>query len=101
MAKVSSVQKNKKRAALADKYYEYRDSLRKKIIDMSLSEEERFEAHIKLQKLRRDTAKTRVVNRCQLTGRPRGFLRKFGLSRIAVRDMANNGQLPGVTKSSW
>lgn len=101
MAKISSIQKNKKRIALAGKYYEYRKSLKDIIIDMNLSEEERFDAHIKLQKLRRDTAKTRVVNRCQLTGRPRGVLRKFGLSRIAVREMANNGRLPGVTKSSW
>ena len=101
MAKKSSVVKNDKRKALADRYYKYRGELKTTIVNMNLSEEERYEAHTKLQKLRRDTAPTRVVRRCKLTGRPRGNLRKFGLSRIAVRELANMGLLPGVTKSSW
>jgi len=101
MAKTSSIVKNNKRKEKAARYKEYRAELRKNVSDMSLSEDERYDAHLKLQKLPRDTSVHRVINRCYLTGRPRGFLRKFGLSRIAVRELANFGQLPGVTKASW
>lgn len=101
MAKKSSIAKNKKREELADRYFAYRAELRKNVIDENLSEDERFDAHLRLQKLRRDTSKSRSIRRCHLTGRPRGHLRKFGLSRIAVRELANRGLLPGVTKASW
>lgn len=101
MAKTSAIMKNAKRKDKADRYWEYRKELRDKVVNMELSDDERYEAHIKLQKLPRDTSPHRVMNRCHLTGRPRGFLRKFGLSRIAVRELANQGKLPGVTKSSW
>lgn len=101
MAKRSSIEKNNKREDLAKKYAAYRAELRKKVVDQKLSEDERYDAHIKLQKLRRDTSWSRVVRRCHLTGRPRGHVRKFGLSRIAVRELANQGLLPGVTKASW
>ncbi len=101
MAKKSSVVKNDKRKALADRYYKYRCELRAKVSNLEIDEEERYEAHLKLQKLKRNTSPHRVVRRCHITGRPRGHVRKFGLSRIAVREMANLGLLPGVTKSSW
>ena len=101
MAKVSAIKKNEKRHAKALKYAAYRTELRKKVSNPNLSDEERYEAHIKLQKLPRDSSINRVVRRCFVTGRPRGHLRKFGLSRIAFREMSLRGQLPGVTKSSW
>tara|TARA_B100000749_G_scaffold280875_1_gene279614 strand:+ start:60736 stop:61041 length:306 start_codon:yes stop_codon:yes gene_type:complete len=101
MAKLSAVEKNNRKKAKADKYWQYRRELKKQIINENLSDDERFEASMKLQKLPRNTSPHRVINRCALTGRPRGFLRKFGLSRIAVRELANQGKLPGVTKSSW
>lgn len=101
MAKVSSVQKNLKRKNISDRYYAHRKELKKRAIDFNLTPEEREEARWKLQALRRDTSKIRVRNRCGLTGRPHGYLRKFGLSRIAVRELANFGKLPGVTKASW
>lgn len=86
---------------MAEKYAPLRAELRKKVSDLKLSEEERYEAHLKLQKLPRDTSRCRVITRCFVTGRPRGNLRKFGLSRIAFREMALKGLLPGVTKASW
>ncbi|MBT4761510.1 MAG: 30S ribosomal protein S14 [Bdellovibrionaceae bacterium] len=101
MAKKSRVAKNEQRREKANRYYKYREELKLQIINDKLSEDERYEATAKLQKLPRDTSIHRVVNRCYLTGRTRGHLRKFGLSRIAVRELANMGQLPGVTKSSW
>ncbi len=101
MAKLSAIEKNNRRKAKADKYWQYRRELKAKMVNESLSDDERYEASLKLQKLPRDTSPHRVINRCHLTGRPRGFLRKFGLSRIAVRELANMGKLPGVTKSSW
>lgn len=101
MAKTSSIEKNNRRKEKALRYKAYRTELRSIVANPHLSEEERYEAHIKLQKLPRDSSMIRVKNRCYLTGRPRGYLRKFGLSRIAVRELANFGQLPGVTKASW
>ncbi|NQZ01725.1 MAG: 30S ribosomal protein S14 [Bdellovibrionales bacterium] len=101
MAKVSAVNKNNRRAALAAKHGPIRKKLRKISIDPNASEEERWDAMMKLQKLPRDGSPSRVVNRCRITGRPRGVLRKFGMSRISFRELALGGKIPGVTKSSW
>lgn len=101
MAKTSSIIKNEKRKKLAARLGPVKRELRKKSVDMNLSDEERWEAAMKLQKLPRDGSPSRVVSRCRLTGRPRGTLRRFGISRIAFRDLALQGKLPGVTKSSW
>jgi len=101
MAKKSAIAKNEKRKKLVQKYREKRKRLKAIMSDPMSSDAERDEAFVKLQKLPRDSSPTRVVNRCALTGRPRGYLRKFGLSRIAVRELALKGELPGVTKSSW
>ncbi len=101
MAKLSSIQKNERRKAAAEKLGRYRTELRTKIVNMKLSDEERAEAGIKLQKLPRDTSPCRTITRCYLTGRPRGNYRKFGLSRMAFRQLAHAGKLPGVTKASW
>ncbi|MDD0854495.1 30S ribosomal protein S14 [Halobacteriovorax sp. GB3] len=101
MARKAKLASNEKRAKLAEKYAAKRAELRNKIKDVNLSEEERFEAMMKLQTLPRNSAKIRVRNRCVLTGRPRGNYRKFGLSRIAFRELALRGMIPGVTKSSW
>ncbi len=101
MAKKSQIEKNKKRRKLADQYAAKRKALKAMAKDDSLPPEERFKAQLKLQKLPRNSARTRVVNRCELTGRPRAYYRKFGLSRIALRDLGSRGELPGVVKSSW
>lgn len=101
MARKASIEKNNKRKALAKKYFQARKDLRLKAVNMKLSEEERFEARKKLQGLPRDTNVNRVITRCELTGRPRGNYKKFGLSRIAFRALALDGKLPGVTKASW
>ena len=101
MAKVSSIVKNDKRRAKAQKFAVLRKSLRAKQADLKLSPEERFEASIKLQKLPKSGSYTRVRNRCQITGRSRGNFRRFGLSRLMFRKMAHEGLIPGVVKSSW
>ena len=101
MSKTSSVEKNKKRERLAKKYAAKRAELRAVVKDRSLSPEERFEATLKLAELPRNSAANRVRNRCELTGRPRGNYRKFKLCRIKLRDLANEGQIPGMVKSSW
>ncbi len=101
MARKASIEKNNKRKALAKKYFQARKDLRTKAVNMNLSEEERAEARKKLQGLPRDTNPNRVITRCELSGRPRGNYRKFGLSRIAFRALALDGKLPGVTKASW
>ncbi|MBX7231589.1 MAG: 30S ribosomal protein S14 [Bdellovibrionales bacterium] len=101
MAKLSSVNKNERRKALAKKYGPVRAELRAKALDQKLSEEDRYAARMKLQKMPRDTAPSRVRNRCRLTGRPRGNLTKFGLCRLLFRQMAHRGLIPGVTKASW
>jgi small subunit ribosomal protein S14 len=101
MATLAKINHNKKRIALADKYRALRAELRAKAKDASLSEEERAAARKKLQKLPRNSAEVRVRNRCELTGRPRGYLRKFQLCRIKFRELALTGKIPGVTKSSW
>lgn len=101
MAKKSSVEKQKRREKTVKLKWEKRQALKKKIYDMSLSEEERHEARIAINKMPRDSAPTRLRNRCQLTGRARGYLRKFKLSRLCFREMALHGLIPGVTKASW
>ena len=101
MAKLSSVNKNNKRIKLADKFYKKRNKLKKIIMDKKLPLEERFKAQQKLSKLPRNSAKNRVMNRCQITGRPHGVYRKLKISRIALRDLGLHGLIPGMTKSSW
>ena len=101
MAKVSAVNKNDKRIKLSDKLYKKRQSLKKIIMDKKLPLEERFKAQQKLSKLPRNSSKIRVRNRCQITGRPHGVYRKLKISRIALRELALKGRIPGMTKSSW
>ncbi len=101
MAKKSSVEKNERRRRLVQRYAVKRAALKAIAKDESYPPEERFAARLKLAKLPRNSAPTRIRNRCSLSGRPRGFYRKFRLSRIAVRDLASNGRIPGMVKSSW
>ena len=101
MAKLSSINKNNKRIKLSDKFYKKRLNLKKIIMDKKLTLEERFKAQQKLSKLPRNSAKVRVRNRCQITGRPHGVYRKLKISRIALRDLGLAGLIPGMTKSSW
>jgi len=101
MAKKSAIAKNKQRKAKVDRAWEKRAQLREMAKDMSLSEEEREEARMKLNKMPRDTSHTRVRNRCALTGRSRGYSRKFQLSRNCFREMSLAGLIPGITKASW
>ena len=101
MAKLSSINKNNRRIKLSDKFYKKRAKLKKIVMDKKISLEERFKAQQKLSKLPRNSAKSRVMNRCQITGRPHGVYRKLKISRIALRDMASSGKIPGLTKSSW
>ena len=101
MAKISAINKNNKRIKLSDKFYKKRLSLKKIIMDKKLSLEERFKAQQKLSKLPRNSAKVRVRNRCQITGRPHGVYRKLKISRIALRQLGLEGKIPGMVKSSW
>ncbi|SVA02603.1 uncharacterized protein METZ01_LOCUS55457 [marine metagenome] len=101
MAKQSSIQKNLNRRNIVKKFNEKRQSLKKQIMKKDLSIEERFKIQSKLNELPRDSSKIRVRNRCKLTGRTRGVYRKFGLSRIKIRELSMSGALPGVVKSSW
>lgn len=101
MAKTSSIERNKKRERLAKKYAARRAKLRAAALNEALPLEERFAARLKLAQLPRNSSATRVRNRCELTGRPRAFYRKLKLSRIALRDLASKGQVPGMVKSSW
>ncbi len=101
MAKLSSIQKNNFRSKLIDKFSEKRKFLKSKIKDKSLSLEERISYQNKLNDLPRNGSSIRHRNRCELTGRPRGNYRKFGLSRIKIRELSMSGDLPGVVKSSW
>ena len=101
MAKKSSIQKNERRRRLTKKYAAKRAALKTLAHDRSLPAEERFQAFLKLAKLPRNSAPSRIRNRCELTGRPRGFYRKLRLSRIALRELASIGQIPGMVKSSW
>ena len=101
MAKKSMVAREVKREKLANRYHKKRDELKAIITNQELSFEERMDARDKLNKLPRNSVEIRQRNRCVITGRPRGFHRKFKLSRIMLRDMASKGLLPGVTKASW
>ena len=101
MAKQSSIQKDLNRRNIVKKFNEKRQSLKKQIMKKDLSIEERFKLQSKLNELPRDSSKIRVRNRCKLTGRTRGVYRKFGLSRIKIRELSMSGALPGVVKSSW
>lgn len=101
MAKLSSINKNNKRKKMSERDFLKRDALKKVVMNKQLSLEERFNAVLKLASLPRNGASVRVRNRCELTGRSRGYLRKFKLSRICVRTLANDGKLPGVKKASW
>ena len=101
MAKVSAINKNNSRIKLSDKFYKKRLSLKKIIMDKKIPLDERFKAQQKLSQLPRNSAKTRVMNRCEITGRPHGVYRKLKISRIALRDLGLHGLIPGMTKSSW
>ncbi len=101
MAKISKVVKNQQRKKMVVQYAERRAAFKKTINNPNSTPEEVDAAVIKLQKLPRDASPTRVRNRCSQTGRSRGYLRKFGISRIALRELALEGQIPGVIKSSW
>ncbi|GLR25571.1 MULTISPECIES: 30S ribosomal protein S14 [Limnobacter] len=101
MAKLSLINREKKRAQLVQKYSAKRKALQAVIADQSVSEVERYEARLKLQALPRNSSPTRVRNRCGLTGRPRGTFRQFGLARNKIREIAMRGEIPGLTKASW
>ncbi len=101
MAKLSAINKNNKRIKLSDKFFKKRKNLKKIIMDKKLTLEERFKAQQKLSKLPRNSAKTRIRNRCQITGRPHGVYRKLKISRIALRQLGLQGKIPGMVKSSW
>ncbi|WP_422000258.1 30S ribosomal protein S14 [Reyranella sp.] len=101
MAKTSSVEKNKRRTKMVKQYAAKRAKLKSDAVDDKLTPEERFSARLKLAKLPRNSSATRIRNRCELTGRPRAVYRKFKLSRLALRQLASLGALPGVVKSSW
>ena len=101
MAKQSSIQKNLNRRNIVKKFNKKRQSLKKQVMKKDLSIEERFKLQSKLNELPRNSSKIRVRNRCKLTGRTRGVYRKFGLSRIKIRELSMSGALPGVVKSSW
>jgi small subunit ribosomal protein S14 len=101
MAKQSQINRNKKREKMVAQYAVKRATLKAKTEDMKVPPEERFEAHLKLAKLPRNSSKTRIHHRCELSGRARAYYRKVKLSRIALRQLANFGQIPGMTKASW
>ena len=101
MAKTSSIQRNLKRIKLTKKFLKKREDLKKIIKNKKLSLEERFAAQLKLAKMPRNSSKTRIRNRCEISGRPHGVYRKLKISRIALRDLASKGKIPGMTKSSW
>ena len=101
MAKTSAIQRNLKVIRLVNKFSKKRKKLKKIIKNRKLPLDERFNAQLKLAKLPRSSSKTRIRNRCEMTGRPRGVYRKFKISRIALRELASKGIIPGMTKSSW
>ncbi|WP_207457952.1 30S ribosomal protein S14 [Azospirillum sp. SYSU D00513] len=101
MAKTSAVEKNKRRIKMAKQFADKRARLKAIAKDPSVSPEDQFAARLKLAELPRNSSKVRVRNRCEMTGRPRAYYRKFKLSRVTLRDLASNGQIPGMTKSSW
>lgn len=101
MARKSSIAKQQRRERLVKRYAEKRAQLKKTILDMNASDEQRHDAQIALNKMPRNGSAVRLRNRCQLTGRPRGFLRKFRMSRLCFREQASDGMIPGIVKSSW
>ena len=101
MAKLSSINKNNKRIKLSDRLFKKGQKLKKIVMNKKLPLEERFKAQQKLSKLPRNSAKVRVMNRCQITGRPHGVYRKLKISRIALRQLGLQGKIPGLVKSSW
>lgn len=101
MAKVSAVEKNSHRRLKVAKYAKRRAALKAQIMDRENAPEERFAAVLKLAQLPRNSAKNRIRNRCAISGRPRGYYRQFDMSRIALREFASSGMIPGVTKASW
>lgn len=101
MAKTCMVNREQKRARLVKKYAAKRQQLKETIVNMSLSDEERNEARIRLNKMPRDSSRSRMRNRCNITGRPHGFYRKFGLARNKLREAAMRGDVPGLVKASW
>lgn len=101
MARQGSIQNNKLKRKLAEQYAEKRANLKKTAADQSLPAEERFKARLKLAELPRNSSKTRIRNRCEITGRPRGFYRKLKMCRNQLRELASQGRIPGMVKSSW
>lgn len=101
MAKKSKITQQLRRQQIVEKYRKLRHELKRKAVNPNLSLEERQQAQLRLQKLPRDASPVRLRNRCSVDGRPRGYLRKFGVSRVKLRKLANEGMLPGVVKSSW
>ena len=101
MAKKSKIAKNQQRAVIVDRYAEQRAELLKIIKDPEANYDAKREAYAKIAKMPRDASATRYRNRCGVSGRPRGYFRKFGMSRLALRELAHNGELPGIRKSSW
>ena len=101
MAKTSAIQRNLKRIKLTKKFLKKRADLKKIIKNKKLPLEERFAAQLKLAKIPRNSSRTRIRNRCEITGRPHGVYRKLKISRIALRELASSGKIPGMTKSSW
>jgi len=101
MAKLSAIQRNLKRIRLEKKYSKKRKKLKTIVSNKKLPLEERFQAQLKLSKLPKNSAKVRIRNRCEITGRPHGVYRKLKISRIALRQLASSGKIPGMTKSSW
>ena len=101
MAKLALINRDEKRRKMVEKYAAKRASLTAIVNDESRTEEERFEARLKIQALPRDSSPVRLRNRCKLTGRPRGVFRKFGLGRSKLRDFVMRGEVPGMTKASW
>ena len=101
MAKLSAIQRNLKRIKLEKKYQQKRKKFKDIVNDRKLPLEERFKAQLKLAKLPKNSSKIRIRNRCEITGRPHGVYRKLKISRIALRELASSGKIPGMTKSSW
>jgi len=101
MAKKSTIEKQQKRERLIKNYFEKRQALKQVVSDLNVSEEERQSAVFALNQLPKNSSPIRSRNRCQLTGRPRGYLRKFKMSRLCFRELANFGYIPGVVKASW
>ena len=101
MAKKSSIEKNNRRILITSKFKNKREELKNLIQDKNISQEDRFKAVIKLAAMPRNGSKTRIRNRCEISGRPRGYYRRVAMSRIALRTLASKGQVPGMTKASW